>query len=394
MQACLITNAHIISPGIDKRDLTIAIANGKIEALLTSHDTLPDYPVVLDAQRATVVPGFIDIHTHGAWGHDICDGNPDSLRAMAKAKLDEGVTTFLPTTLTLPQEDLIAAFKRATDYFRRQSYAKTPGFHVEGPFINPDCTGAQNPDYVRHPDINEIDRLHSILPVKIVSLAVEMPGGLDFVRSLDRRGIIPSLAHTAANFQQFAEAKAAGAKHLTHFCNQMTRLHHREIGLVGAGLLDDQMMTEIICDNVHLCPEMTQLALKVIGPERLMLITDSIAASGLAGNQTTTLGGLDIIVQAGVARLRSGALAGSTLKMNVALRNLGELSSLPLSELVRTTSLNQALSLGLDGLGKIEPDYWADLVVLNNDYSPRAVFVNGIKRSSAQNQESANPTID
>ena len=182
MQArCLIKNAHLVSPGIDLVNASVEIIDGVIKAI---HKTIPEGPfdgTVFDADGSLLVPGFIDIHTHGAAGHDFCDATPESLPAIARAKLKEGVTTFLPTTLTLSKELLENTFRAGQHYFENQCFAKVAGVHVEGPFINPKCAGAQNPIHVRAPDLNEINRLRELLPIKIVSLAVEMPGGIEFV---------------------------------------------------------------------------------------------------------------------------------------------------------------------------------------------------------------------
>lgn len=381
MQAsCYIQNARIVSPGMDCSNMLIEIQNGCIQNLHNEDHSPPPSSKIFDAQGMILVPGFIDIHTHGANGHDFCDGKEDSLASIAEAKLREGVTTFLPTTLTLPHSTLRNAFEKARPYFDSPRFAKVPGIHLEGPFINPKWAGAQNPDFVRSPDWDEIEQLNSILPIQIVSMAIEMKGGVSLAKTLMDHSILPSLAHTGANARDFATAKKMGVRHLTHFCNQMTPLHHREFGLVGAGLLDDAVLLEMICDGIHLVPEMIQLLFKVVGPQRIMLITDSIAASGLANNQRTHLGELEIIVQDGVARLPSGTLAGSTLKMNRALANAHRFTSLTLSNLIQTTSLNQAHSLGLPQLGKIEIGYFADLVLLNEDFEVRAVFVNGVER--------------
>lgn len=381
MQArCLIKNAHLVSPGLDLSGAAIEIVNGRISAIYSDGDELPESSTLFDAKGNTVVPGFIDIHTHGAAGHDLCDATPETLQAFAKAKLREGVTTFLPTTLTIKEEDLEKTFRAASHYYESQSFAKVHGIHVEGPFINPNCAGAQNPEYVRPPNLPEIQKLNSIVPIKVVSVAVEMSGGIELTEALTQEGIITSLAHTAATFEQFTAAKNAGATHLTHFCNQMTPLHHREIGLVGAGLLDDDIRIEMICDGIHLCPEMIQLAFKVVSKDRIMMITDSIAASGLGENQRVRLGELEVLIQDGVARLESGALAGSTLRLNVALQNIHRFTQRPLHELIQTTSLNQAESLKIPDLGKIEPGYRADLVVLDPNFQPTAVFVDGDER--------------
>ncbi len=384
MQArSLIKNAHVISPGIDTPGATIEIIDGKIAGVHRNPPSEAPDGEIYDAKGNWVAPGFIDIHTHGAAGHDFCDGKSDTLRSIAKAKLKEGVTSFLPTTLTVTETALHSAVQAAEPYFHNQEYAKVPGIHVEGPFINPKCVGAQNPEHVRPPNLEEIKRLHSLLPVKIVSLAVEMPDGDKLVGELTDLGIVSSFAHTAATYEQFQRAKAAGASHLTHFCNQMTPLHHREIGLVGAGLLDDEIKVEMICDLIHLCPPMIQLAFKAIDHDRIMMITDSISASGLADDQRAKLGELDVIVKDGVARLESGALAGSTLRMNVALKNIYETTHLPLSTLIGTTAYNQAQSLGLTDRGRIEPGLAADLVVLDKRFQTKAVMVDGQIRHMA-----------
>ncbi|MGI8601903.1 MAG: N-acetylglucosamine-6-phosphate deacetylase [Verrucomicrobiales bacterium] len=369
----LLRNARVISPGIDAPGMSILIEHGRIASV---NRDLTEADDETDCNRAMVLPGFIDIHTHGGAGSDVSDGNLEAVRSVARAKLREGVTTFLPTTLTLPHDELVAAARAVAAYRRQPDFAKAPGMHVEGPFINPKCVGAQNPAFVRPPSAAEIFELNSIAPVAIVSMAIEMPGGMDFVREMAAAGIITSLAHTAATFAQFQEAKRAGLRHLTHFCNQMTPLHHREIGIVGAGLVDTDVMIELICDTIHVCPEMIALALNYKSPRQFMLITDSMAASWI-GDGETRIGGLRVTVKEGQARLDSGTLAGSTLRYNHGLRNFHQITGLPLADLVQTTSWNQARSLGFEGVGKIEPGFAADLVMLDDDFEVKATFVNG-----------------
>ncbi len=376
----LLANARLISPGLDLEGASLHLEEGRISRIYRAGERLPQAPVVLDAQGLLVVPGFIDIHTHGAAGHDVSHGQSDSLERVARSKLAEGVTTFLPTTLSLPEESLRQAFSAASEYCRNPSYARAPSFHAEGPFLNPECAGVQNPAGMRHPDIAEIDALAALAPISVVSLAPEMPGGMELVRQLSRRGIVSSLAHTAAGYAQVREALAAGATHLTHYCNQMTPMHHREIGAVGAGILEERLMCEIICDGHHVLPEMARIAWKAIGPGRLMLITDSNAASHMEGDQDMDMGGIRVEVRDGAAR-KAGTdiLAGSILKMNEGLRNLARWTGEPLERLLPTTSLNQAASLGLGRRGRIEVGWHADLAVMDGDFSVRHVLVGGVR---------------
>ncbi|MFA7183740.1 MAG: amidohydrolase family protein, partial [Victivallales bacterium] len=254
---------------------------------------------------------------------------------------------------------------------------KVPGVHLEGPFINPNCLGAQNPDYVRLPDIEEVKRLAKIFPVVKVSYAVEIEGGARFASQLLAEGITPSCVHSAAKYSEFKAAAENGLRNLSHFCNQMTGLHHRDIGLVGAGLAEKEVFIELICDTLHICPDMIKLLFDLKNTEKIQLITDAMRAAGMPDGEYT-LGGLPVIVADDAARLKSnGALAGSTLEVCTALKNVFEITGKPLAELIKTTSWNQAQALGLEKLGRIEPGYFADIVILSDDFKPVKVFVNG-----------------
>jgi N-acetylglucosamine-6-phosphate deacetylase len=211
-----------------------------------------------------------------------------------------------------------------------------------------------------------------------VTFAVELEGGNALIGELLRRGIVPSCTHSAATAAEFAAAYACGLRDLSHFCNQMTPLHHRDIGLVGSGLLHDDVNVEFICDKLHISPEMIKLVFKVKGAGRVMLITDAMRAAGMPEGEYT-LGGLPVHVGAdGAARLTSnGALAGSTLQLNVALKNIVEITGLPLFEAVKSSSLTAAESLNWTKLGRLEPGRFADLAVLDSDYSVYMTIVAG-----------------
>lgn len=373
----LIANARLVSPDLDLHGGALLMENGRIAAVMRPGDVLPAADRMIDAGGRMVMPGFIDIHSHGADGHDVCDNTLEAIRHIARRKLQEGVTTWLPTTLTQPRKRLEQIAGKCAAYMAAPDSCRVPGLHVEGPFIHPAMAGAQNPEHIRPPDFGELMRLHAIAPVRIVSLAPELERAGEFIRRATEAGIVPSAAHTSATAAEILAAKDLGLRHLTHFCNAMTPLHHRGIGAVGAGLLDDSLKLEIICDRIHLCPDMVRLISKLVPIERLMLITDSMAASWI-GRGEVMLGGLEVIVENGRAVLKQGgALAGSALRYNEGVANFVGLSGMPLDQVVKATSWNQAESLGLEGFGRLECGYHADLVILDEDFSVWKTIVAG-----------------
>lgn len=378
MSTLLLTHSHVISPDTDIPSAAILIDGDKIKHIYVEGDPLPTADKTMDMGGNCVVPGFIDMHCHGRSGFDFCDATNEATTTMCVDKLKEGVTTLLPTTLTLGEDTLVKALETAAHYVASGvKGVKVPGVHLEGPFINPKCLGAQNPDFVRNPDIEEVKRLAKIFPVKKISYAVEMPGGAEFAAECLAEGITPSCVHSAATFKQFMDAHAHGLRNLTHFCNQMTPLHHRDIGLVGAGLKCPEVYLEFICDTLHICPDMIDFVFHLKDNEKICLISDAMRAAGMPEGEYT-LGGLPVIVKDGAARLASnGALAGSTLQICDALKNIAKITGKPLSTLIKTTSWNQAQALGLPNLGRVEPGYFADLTVLDSDFKVIKTFVNG-----------------
>lgn len=374
----LIRNCRIVSPGSDISTGDVLLENDRIVAVGTASE--PHADKVIDGQGLIAVPGFIDIHSHGRSNHDFCDGTQEAFAAIGRGKLQDGVTGFLATGLSVSEDDLRNLCRQAEWYKKNvPDGSSLLGIHLEGPFFNQACAGAQNPAFLQNPRIGLVEELDAISPVKKVSFSPELPGGLEFTRQLAERGIMPSGGHSEADYECFEAARQAGMRHLTHFCNVMTPLHHLRFGMVGGGLMADDVYVEMICDGVHLCDQMIRLIARLKGPERMMLITDAMCASAMPDGDYS-LGGLPVVVKDGCARLTTGQVAGSTLRYQNGLKRLVRLTGLPLSEAVRCTSLNQAESLGLGKRGRIEKDFIADLVLLDRNLDVRMTLVNGIVR--------------
>ncbi len=384
MEKTIIKNAHVISPDVDLENATIVIDGKTIKQVSKKPVSEKGASTVVDVKGQYVMPGFIDVHTHGANTYDFCDADPQAIFEIAKGKLAEGVTSFLPTTLTVSHAELETAARNLKAYADAgMPYAKTPGIHLEGPFINVKCCGAQNPEYVRKPAIAEVKAIARIFPVRQISYAVETEGGAKFAKECFKIGVVPSCGHTGAKLADLMPAYRNGLRHMTHFCNQMTPLHHREIGMVGAGFLIEDLNTEVICDKIHLCPDMLRLIFTRRNLAHVQMITDSLRCSHCKDGYAFTMGGLEVKLEHGEARLvKGGNLAGSTLWMGMGLKNVHDVTGLPLKDLVRTTSWNQAIEQGWgDTLGKVEKGYTADLVVINpRSWKPSAVFVDGVQR--------------
>jgi len=376
----LIKNCRVISPDRDLAGASIVLNGDRIQAVVEAGVTPPHAGETVDGSGLTAFPGFIDIHTHGVAGFDVMEGTLEAIEKIAAGKLREGVTTFCPTTLSTPEERLVTTLEAVEAYNKNQRYAQTTGVHLEGPYIHPDFAGAHNREHLRNPDSNELKRLLSITKIALVTFAVELEGAERFLEALCRENIVPSLGHSSATSAQFNQARKNGLMHITHFCNRITPLHHRDVGLVGAGLLDHEAVVELICDQVHLSSEMIDLVFRVKPIDTIVLVTDSTSASGL-GKGDYTLGSRVVHVERGQARLvDSGDLAGSVLPFNQGLKAAQAITGLPLHEIVKTTSWNQARSLGIEGRGKIEVGFAADLALLDSDFEIKAVWVNGKRK--------------
>lgn len=335
-----------------------------------------DGPADYDAAGCYVIPGLVDIHTHGAMGEDFSDGNPAGMQPMADYYAAHGVTSFLATTMTLKEETLTPAMHTIRD-FKRQGGAKCAGIHLEGPFLCYAKRGAQAAENLHKPDADLFDRLNAASGgmVKLVTVACEEEGAEAFIRNVSRKCTV-SLGHSTADYDTAMAGFAAGATHATHLYNGMPSFLHRAPGIIGAAL-DSGASVELICDGLHIHPAVIRATYKMFG-DKLNLISDSLRCAGMPDGDYE-LGGQPITVKNGKATLTgTDTLAGSSISMLDALRNVVKFG-LPLEAAVYAASTAPALAAGLGDIGAIEPGRAADLLVLDKDLNLKAVFVNGEK---------------
>ncbi|GMA98288.1 N-acetylglucosamine-6-phosphate deacetylase [Pelosinus sp. IPA-1] len=370
-----------------------AIRNGKIITLqgilhnqvvifeekiigIVPEEQLSQYTIdeLLDAGGRYVSPGFIDVHVHGCNGFDTMDEEEKALAAISKGVLQTGVTSFMPTTMTMPFARIEQSMERIRQAMKESSGAQVLGCHMEGPFINENYKGAQDKRFILAPDIEKIESYLDC--IKIITIAPEIGESGDFIEACTKRGLVVSIGHSSATYEQTMKAIDAGVSHMTHIFNALPPLHHRFPGAIGAAM-DSDIVCELIVDNLHVHPAMQRVLLKVKGLKNIILITDAMRAS-LLGEGQYDLGGQNVIVKQGEARLEDGVIAGSVLTLNRGVRNFMENTGIDLVSAISLVTLNPARELGvLDRKGSIEVGKDADLVVFDDELNIFATFVGG-----------------
>lgn len=365
---------YIKNVGIVKTN--IGIENGRIAYIGNDENIEPIFET-----DGIVVPGFIDEHIHGAGGADAMDGTVEALQTISEFLAREGTTGFLATTMTQSPENITNALKAVKKVREKGEYkgAEVLGVHLEGPFISPKHVGAQPLEYVATPDAELFDKYNEASgnSIKIVTLAPEVEGGLGLVKHLSNIGVVASVGHTGGKYADVVNAVAAGATNVTHTYNAQTGLHHREAGVVGAAMLLDELNCEMICDTIHVSVPAIKLVIKNKPHDKYTLITDAMRAKGMPDGKSE-LGGQEVFVNNGEARLKDGTLAGSVLKMNVAVKNIVEKAGVPFTDAIDFATYNPAKNIGvLNERGTIEVGKRADLTVLNSDFEVLYTLVNG-----------------
>lgn len=372
----IIKNGNVFTPDFRFEKADVRIENGAIAEIgsIGGED-------VLDAEGMYVIPGLIDQHTHGSVGGDWGDGKIEDMRTMSEYYGKNGVTSVAATVTTLKVEDVEAAMRAIKSFGDEQKReitgARVRGINLESMFLSKAKKGAHLEEYLRLPDAELVERLNEASGglLRIVNVAPELEGAMDFIRTLSGRFVI-SVAHTACGYATALEAREAGARQVTHFFNAMTSFLHREPGVPGA-VFDSDLNAELICDGVHVHPSVIRAVFRLMA-DRVIMISDSIRACGLSDGEYI-LGDLPVTVKAGRATLKDGTIAGSAASVMDDLRSVTSFG-VPLEQAVRAATYNPAKTLGIDGrVGRIIPGYDADIVVLDRELNVRNVFIGGKK---------------
>lgn len=335
---------------------------------------------VIDGNGCYAIPGLIDIHFHGCADADFCDGTTDAIATIAEYEVAQGITTIVPATMTLPEDHLMKIMRAAADY-KNENGAVLAGIHLEGPFISHEKKGAQSAAYIRKPDIVMFHRLQSASNglIKLCDIAPETEGAMEFIEALKDEVKI-SFAHTAADYDTAKRGYDMGACHATHLYNGMSAFSHREPGVVGAARDCEQVYVELICDGVHVHPAAVRAAFDMFGDERIVMISDSMRATGLTDGEYT-LGDQAVRVTGRLAALVSdGTIAGSCTNLMECMRIAVQEMEIPLERAVACVTMNPAKSVGLyDRYGSITTGKVGNVVLLDKDLSLKAVIIHGEK---------------
>ena len=357
----------------------VLLFSDKIEGIV---DYIPEGVEIIDAEGGYLTPGFIDLHIHGYLGKDVCDATVDSIKTIAGGLVENGVTGFLPTTMTVDMSVIKGALDACREVRNSGEYYGSTilGVHAEGPFISASKKGAQDERFILKPDADFVKTNADI--IKIITLAPEEDRDFaEIKRMAEETDVVVSMGHTSADYKTAMESTKNGVKHATHLFNAMTPMTHRAPGVVGAALNSD-VSCELIVDTYHVDPALYEMVYRMKG-RKLCFITDCLPAGGLPEGEYT-LGGAKIIYKNNLCKLEDGTIAGSVLKLNKGVWNVYTNTSIPLYECVNCATLNPANAIGVaDKKGSIEVGKDADIVILDKEFNVKKTIIGGVVRYEA-----------
>lgn len=377
----LIKNVHLVQSDRILEDAILGIKEGKIERIDTESGSIAQaYEQVLDGKGLFLSPGLIDSHTHGGITYDFLTAEKDEILKLVKWYASNGVTGILPTLSAGLKDDFLLSSQRLEEFKTDSPWGEhILGMHIEGPYVNEKRKGAQPFDKDNQPSVSDVDDYLLYLQdaVRVMTLAPELEGCMDLVERLSAQGIICSAGHSDASYEVIMEAVKKGLTRTTHTFNGMSPFHHRQPGIVGAAMVSDEIFAELTLDGFHVHPGAAKALIRAKGLEKVLLITDSMQATGLGDGEFVRPGNRKIHVKDGIARLESGSIAGSVLTLNRAVYNAMHMLGYPLHVAINLATRNVAQSLGLKQTGEIKPGFAADLFLHDEQLNVYHTIKNG-----------------